>query len=182
MRIAGIDPGPYESAYCFLNSGQPTKFGKVANEELLGMIRRELFADCIVPIETIFPRGQSVGLETMNTQFWAGRFAEALDRLGTPWHKIDRQDVRFAICGSLDTNDSSVRKAIIDHYGGERSALKGKKCSLCKGRGVRRGDLCGCLSGYEIPPGPLRGVTKDMWSALAIAIAWQLRLQHRQTA
>lgn len=150
----GIDPGPRESAYCRLVDGMPDSFGKVANEKLLKMIRHDrLCHDCDVVIELIFPRGQAVGLETMTTQLWAGRFTEAVDWQGWPCHPIDRQDVRFAICGSLNTNDASVRQALIDRFGGSKEAAIGKKAK----------------------PGPLFGIKEDMWAALAIAYAFELR-------
>jgi hypothetical protein len=158
--VLGIDPGPRESAYCRLHDGVPYSFGLMANDDLLYDLRYGdlLLAVDDVVIETIFPRGTSVGLETMDTQFWAGRFAECADRQKTPWHKIDRQDVRFAICGSLNTDDASVRTALIDWYGGSKEAAIGKKAK----------------------PGPLWGIKEDMWSALAIALAFELRKHYRQ--
>jgi hypothetical protein len=152
--VLGIDPGPRESAYCHLRNGIVMGARKVPNEIMLGYLQGLDIADLsAVVIETIFPRGQSVGLDTMDTQFWAGRFAQVCDdaSAGT-WHKIDRQDVRFAICGSLNTNDSSVRTALLDMWGGSKDAIGTKK-----------------------EPGPLKSIKADMWSALAIAVAWQLR-------
>lgn len=160
--VLGIDPGPRESAYCLLDAGKPHKFAKLSNEDLLRDIRHGTLVVGVteIVIETIFPRGQSVGLETMDTQFWAGRFAQAADYEHRPWHKIDRQDVRFAICGSLDTNDASVRTALIDRFGGSKEAAIGKKSK----------------------PGPLWGIKEDIWSALAICIAFELRKYYRKVS
>ena len=151
--VLGIDPGPRESAYCCYKFGRVFSAGKVENETMLNCLRSWPIADLsAVVIETIFPRGTSVGLETMDTQFVAGRFAEICESAGASWHKIDRQDVRFAICGSLQTNDASVRQALLDMWGGNKEAIGTKK-----------------------QPGPLKSIKADMWSALAIAVAWQLR-------
>lgn len=181
-RICGIDPGAYESAYCFLEHGLPAGAAKVPNDRMLEILRDGFACSRIVVIETIFPRGQSVGLETMNTQLWAGRYWEAAESRGSPVYGIDRQDVRFAICGSLDTNDSSVRQGLIDHYGGDRKAIGGKRCKNCKhgnmGTAKRPMQCYTCGGeGWEVPPGPLHKFAKDMWAALAIALAWRLRQQ-----
>ena len=180
--VLGIDPGPYESAYCLLVEGEPATFAKVVNENFLAKLRNVFAGTPIVVIETIFPRGQSVGLETMNTQLWAGKYWEAAESRGSKVHGIDRQDVRFAICGSLDTNDSSVRQGLIDHYGGDRKAIGGKRCKTCKhgnmGTAKRPMQCSSCGgSGWAVEPGPLHKFAKDMWSALSIALAWRLRQQ-----
>lgn len=133
VKLLGIDPGTYESAYCVLEGGIPTMAAKISNEALLVLLRIEAVAPTVV-IETIFPRGQAVGIETMTTQLWAGRFWEAAEHRGCNVHSIDRQDVRFAICGSLDTRDSSVRQGLIDYYGGDAAARRGQKCLTCKGK------------------------------------------------
>lgn len=183
QRICGIDPGPYLSAYCLLVDGKPEDAGKTDNEDLLRLISLRLFGKCDYVIETIFPRGQAVGLETMDTQFWAGRYAQAAHFTSCHWQKIDRQDVRFAICGSLNTNDSNVRQGLIDHYGGDAAARRGQKCYVCKGRkevgrGLNRGPCLTCDgSGWHIEPGPLKTFAKDMWAALAIALSVHLKHQ-----
>lgn len=181
LRIVGCDPGPYESAYCLLVDGQPEDAGKIDNDALLRLIESSNFGEVRYVIETIFPRGQSVGLETFDTQFWAGRYAQAARTCRHKWEKIDRQDVRFAICGSLATNDSSVRQGLIDHYGGEHKAIGGKRCKLCKngnmGTAKRPLQCTSCGGdGWQYPPGPLKKFAKDMWSALAIALAVHLRI------
>ena len=67
-------------------------------------------------------------------------------------YRIPRKEVVTALCGSSKANDASVRQALIDRYGGKEKAIGKKKA-----------------------PGPLYGVTKDVWSALAVAIVWQDR-------
>lgn len=182
VTTLGIDPGPYDSAYCFVENGLPNGAAKVPNEFLLNQLRDHFAKRCIVVIETIFPRGKAVGLETMNTQLWAGKFWEASESRGSLVYGIDRQDVRFAICGSLDTNDSSVRQGLIDHYGGELKAIGGKRCKECKSgnMGTAKHPLqcthCGG-SGWQVEPGPLHKFANDMWAALAIALGWNLRQQ-----
>lgn len=176
-RLVGVDPGPLMSAYCLLVDGVPKDCGKLDNPSLIEKIRGCSWSNFVIApryiIETIFPRGKAVGLETMDTQFWAGRFAEAAEASGCRWQKIDRQDVRFAICGSLNTNDSNVRQGLIDHYGGHDKAIGGKRCTNCK----RHGGACMCCNstGWKISPGPLHKFKADMWAALAIALSVYLK-------
>jgi len=54
--------------------------------------------------------------------------------------------VKLHLCGSARAKDTNIRQALIDRYGG--SAAIGKKAA----------------------PGPLYGVSKDVWSALAVAV------------
>jgi hypothetical protein len=77
---------------------------------------------------------------------WAGRFAEAHKNAGF----LYRQDVKLNLCKSTKANDASIRQALIDRFGpGKEKALGTKKA-----------------------PGPLYGVTKDVWAALALAVTW----------
>ncbi len=83
----------------------------------------------------------------MQTQFWAGRFVQAI---GLPFTQIDRKDEKMCLCGrAAKVSDSNIRAAIIDRYGGKVKAI-GKKHS----------------------PGLLYGLSGDCWQALAIAICW----------
>jgi hypothetical protein len=54
--------------------------------------------------------------------------------------------VKLALCGDSRAKDANIRQALIDHFGG--SAAIGRKAA----------------------PGPLSGISRDVWSALAIAI------------
>jgi len=66
--------------------------------------------------------------------------------------RISRRAVKLHLCGSARAKDANIRQALIDRYGG--SAAIGRKAA----------------------PGPLYGVSKDVWSALAIAVTYQQEL------
>jgi hypothetical protein len=87
-----------------------------------------------------------VGREVFDTVRWAGRFEEAAHP--TPVALLGRKDVVTHLTGTARGNDADVRAALIDRFGG--SSAIGKKAS----------------------PGPLHGIAKDVWSALAIAVTY----------
>ena len=67
------------------------------------------------------------------------------------YKKIYRMDVKMYLCNNTRAKDGNIRQAIIDRYpangGGKTPQIGTKK-----------------------HPGPLYGVSKDVWSALAVAI------------
>ena len=89
----------------------------------------------------------AVGAEVLETVFWSGRFAEAVDP--TPVQRLGRKAVKVALCGDARAKDPNVRQALIDRYGGKERAI-----------------------GTKAVPGPLHGVAKDVWAALAVGVAW----------
>jgi hypothetical protein len=146
--ILAIDPGPVESAWLVYNpcSGGIRAFAKVDNEHLLRTLRNELAENLTtVVIEQIESFGMPVGREVFETVRWSGRFEEAC---GRPVEYLPRRTVKLQLCGSSRAKDPNVRQALIDRYGG--SAAIGKKAT----------------------PGPLYGISGDVWSALAVAVTW----------
>ena len=102
-----------------------------------------------VVIEKIESYGMAVGAEVFDTVWWAGRFAEACQRV--PAVMLPRRAVRLALCGDSRAKEANIRQALIDHFGG--SAAVGRKAT----------------------PGPLYGISRDVWSALAIAVTYASR-------
>ena len=147
-QVLAIDPGCSESAWVLYDGTKPIEFGKQPNGELLQMIGKDYFheADNLV-IEQIASMGMSVGEEVFETVFWSGRFAEAW---GAPFHRVKRHQCKMHLCGSSRAKDGNIRQAIIDRYGPEREKAIGRKKS----------------------PGPLYGISADVWQALAVAITW----------
>lgn len=144
--ILAIDPGFERSAYLALVNGGPSFFGMRSNADLLAMIREGIASDATVVIEQIESFGMAVGREVFETVRWAGRFEEAAEHHGVPVVLLPRRRVKLALCGSSKAKDGNVRQALLDRFGG--SAAKGTKRS----------------------PGPLYGISHDVWSALAIAV------------
>lgn len=158
-RTLAIDPGTTQSGWCLYYDGKPQGSGVAENEEILLMIRRH--ADdfgpvSVLAIEMVASYGMAVGKETFRTVWWSGRFAQKWEdypyETGTLL-EVYRAEVKSEICKSQKANDTSIRQAIIDQYGGKDAAI-GKKAT----------------------PGPLYGVKSHAWAALAVAITAEARL------
>jgi len=94
--------------------------------------------------------GMAVGKDVFETALWTGRFIEAW---GGPHTKVYRKDVKLTLCGNASAKDANIRQALIDRYpptGGGRRPQTGTKAK----------------------PGPLYGVRRDIWQALAVAVTW----------
>jgi hypothetical protein len=149
MRILAIDPGNEESAWCLIEGGKPTYFGKRENAEvrdILSAADAECYAH--LAIEMISSYGMPVGREVFETCLWIGRFAETWERHGGTVKFIYRKDVKMHLCGNTRAKDANVRQALIDHYGPGKDRAIGKKAT----------------------PGPLYGFKGDEWAALAVAL------------
>lgn len=91
-------------------------------------------------IEMIKSYGMPVGAETFETCLWIGRFIQC----HSAQHRLlGRKEVVSWICSSAKAKDSNVRQALIDRYG---------------------------EPGTKKNPGHLYGISKDLWSALAVAL------------
>lgn len=149
--VLAIDPGPVRSAWLLwdVRRERPFRFAIVDNEELLELCRRDLFPLNIgtVVIEKVESFGMSVGAEVFETVFWSGRFAEAASHSAAV-QRLGRLKVKTTLCHDSRAKDSNIRQALIDRFGG--SAAIGRKAE----------------------PGPLYGISKDVWSALAIAVTY----------
>lgn len=155
--VMAIDPGYENSAWVVFNGSKVLGHGIIANEELL----KSLTSFVMVPphidlrsvvIETIESYGMAVGRETFETMFWIGRFYQAiLSRVLslTEVERMTRKTVKVHLCQSARAQDSNIRTAITDRFGGKAAAIGTKK-----------------------QPGPLYGIKSHEWSALAIALTW----------
>lgn len=146
--VLAIDPGSSQSAWLRFDGTRPEGFGIAANNVLVRALRTGGLPDVVV-IEKIESYGMAVGAEVFDTVLWAGRFAEAAHRV--PVVLLPRRVVKLALCGDSRAKDTNIRQALIDRFGG--SAAVGRKAS----------------------PGPLYGISRDVWSALAIAVTYTLQ-------
>jgi hypothetical protein len=176
MRIMAIDPGTTHSGWVLIGENNvPQQMGREHNEHLLTGMRQLLrYSDSnarlhrlVLAVEYIEPRGMSVSGEVMATQFWAGRFAQLFmergpARFDTLWTPILRTDVKLYLCGTPRAKDGNVRQAILDRYPASG--------------GGRIGQL-----GTKQNPGPLYGVSRDIWSALAVALTCKAMLMGEYT-
>lgn len=146
--VLAIDPGSARSAWLQFDGTLPTAFAITANDVLVRALRTGGLPDVVV-IEKVESYGMAVGAEVFDTVLWAGRFAEAAHRV--PVVLLPRRSVKLALCGDSRAKDANIRQALIDRFGG--SAAVGRKAA----------------------PGPLYGISRDVWSALAIAVTYTLQ-------
>jgi len=152
MKLLAIDPGNIESAWVLYANGKPLEWAKFPNKDVRYVVETSE-ADHLA-IEMIASYGMPVGAEVFETCVAVGRFIEAWrhnfkDGLHRPLPPslVYRKQVALHLCSSPRANDSNVRQAILDRFGGKETAI-GRKGSY----------------------GPLHGVSGDVWAALGVAI------------
>lgn len=143
--IFAVDPGTTESAFVVFDGERVIERGKLPNEILVRRLRNNASASRLV-VEMIASYGMAVGAEVFQTCVWIGRYLEAW---GQSHALLYRRDVKLHLCGSARAKDGNIRQALIDRWGGKEKAI-GKKAT----------------------PGPLYGVSADVWAALAVAVTY----------
>jgi hypothetical protein len=145
VNLLAVDPGCDQSAWVLYDTDaqRPIRFGIDPNERLRFMLAHAHEAEQMV-IEMVASFGMAVGKEVFETVFWIGRFCEAFPR---PFHRLYRKDIKMFLCGNNTAKDANIRRALIDLYGPGKAIAIGRKAT----------------------PGPLHGISKDVWSALAVA-------------
>lgn len=98
----------------------------------------------VVVIEMIASYGMAVGAHTFDTCVEIGGLMHRFAMENKLTRRITRVETKRIVCRSVKASDSNVRAAIIDRFGGPASIKKG---------------------------GPLHGVAKDTWAAIAVALA-----------
>jgi hypothetical protein len=149
--IVGIDPGTEMTAWVRLDPScrRVKEHGIDANDRVLCRLQKwsKDIRQPRVAIEMIESFGMPVGREIFETVWWIGRYCQA-DQCAT---RVTRREVKLHVCGQMrGVNDSTIRQAMLDRYGPGREKAVGKKKS----------------------PGPLYGIRKDEWQALALAVTF----------
>lgn len=149
--ILAIDPGPERSGWAIFRGGLLTGSGVYANADVLTLCRmaREGTDQTAVVIESMESYGMPVGREVFEAVLWSGRFWEACAPLDVRF--LSRRAVKLTLCDDPRAKDANVRQAVMDRFGSSRMVAIGTKHS----------------------PGPLYGVARDAWSALALALVLQ---------
>jgi hypothetical protein len=145
LRSLNLDPGPKKTAWIWLLDGVPGHYGHDDNELVLESLRH-VGRDHVMVIEKIASYGMPVGEEIFETVRWSGRFEQASF---VPVLRVTRATVKMHLCKSMRANDATIRQAILDRFDGKGAAI-GKKNS----------------------PGPLYGISGDVWAALAVGLTW----------
>ena len=177
MNIIAVDPGRVRSAVVEFDTGTHRPMSWTISENVNLRISLhglgQTYPDSVLVIEQFKSYGATVGDDVLMSVLWSGRFIEAF---GGEHCLIPRATVKGHICHDARAKDSNVRQALIDYFGGRQTAIGGKKCPACHGKGWRGRSHEACTpcagTGWEYPPGPLAGITTDMWSALALAVAY----------
>lgn len=154
MRIFAIDPGTTQSGVCLYDTQKRT-FDQVEildNYQVLDAIVHEEFDE--LAIEMIASYGMAVGRETFETCVWIGRFVQLYCGVDNNWIPVYRKDVKSFLCGDMKANDSNIRQAVIDLFGGKDKAI-GKKSN----------------------PGTLYGVKSHIWSSVAVALTAESKIK-----
>lgn len=138
--VLALDPGTTQTAYIVFDGCVIYGMGHVENNELLALLKSgDLLPYETVAIEMIACYGMPVGKETFDTCLWIGRFME---RAKKPVSLVYRKDIKLHLCGTTKAKDGNVSQALKDKHG---------------------------EVGTKKNPGPLYGVSKHIWSALAVA-------------
>lgn len=157
--IIAIDPGTTQSAWCELFDGKPQEAAIVPNALMVDMLRgrgSNWIPDTdLLAIEMIAAMGMPVGKEIFETVRWIGRFQEAWEHRRGTVQLVYRRDVKLFHCDSARANDATIRAALLDRYGPGREIAIGTKRE----------------------PGPCYSIKGDMWSALAVALTAEGKLQ-----
>ncbi len=140
--ILGIDPGPNQTAFALWCGDHLGLFNILPNEEFISWIRVQSAMGSIPAIEMIQSFGMPVGKEIFETVLLIGRVIEIYDCQGLKANLVYRKDIKLHFCGTNRAKDSNIRQVLIDRFG---------------------------EVGTKKNPGKLYGISKDMWSALAIA-------------
>lgn len=149
MRLLAIDPGCDSSAAVVFDiAGRTIDETRLDNNaQILASIDRWA-RDCDhLAIEMVACYGMAVGQDVFGTCLWIGRFIE---RWGRPYTLVYRREVKMHLCKSMKAKDANIRQALIDQFGPGKVTAIGTKKS----------------------PGPLYGVSKDLWAALAVGVTW----------
>lgn len=151
MMILAIDPGYEVSAYVVFDGLHVLKHGIENNTIMLPILRTLLEPvgpNAVTVIEQIESFGMAVGKEVFETVFWTGRFYQVA-QFFAPCTRMPRRTVKLHLCGSARAQDSNIRVALMDLFGGSKIAV-----------------------GRKAQPGPLYGIKSHEWAALAIAVTY----------
>jgi len=143
--ILAIDPGNVKSAFVLMNGNKIKDKGILDNESMIGKIL-DLDFDKVV-IEMVASYGMAVGKTVFDTCRWVGKF-ECISEMycNTVAELVYRKDIKMHLCQTMRAKDTNIMQALKDRYG---------------------------EVGTKKNPGPLYGVSKDIWAALAVATYYQ---------
>ena len=146
QAFVALDPGNTHTAFVVWTPGSRVlDYGYLTNDELLLKIDKSRLP---LVIEMIASYGMAVGAEVFQTCVWIGRFMQAAINRGVKVDLMFRRTVKLHLCGVSNAKDSNIRMALLDLFGPGKLKAQGTKKA----------------------PGPLYGVSGDVWAALGVAV------------
>lgn len=139
--IIAIDPGNEKSALVEWTNGKIVDASIAPNDDMLRWLG-VIEEPSQIAIEMVACYGMPVGATVFQTCVWIGRFQQVAVSGGHSVRFIFRKDVKMHHCGNMRAKDSNIRQALIDKYGPQ---------------------------GTKKAPGLTYPLSKDLWSAFAIA-------------
>lgn len=143
-KVFGIDPGSEQSAYVIWDGTEIIGTDILLNDSLLKFIDEQSFNTVPMVIEQVRSYGMPVGATIFDTVFWSGRFFQAWKG---PAYQMPRLKVKQHICHDSRAKDSNIRQALIDRF---EPGLKPR----------------------QRPRGILKGLVRDQWASMALAVTW----------
>lgn len=163
LKLLALDVGTVESGYAIMelpgeNDIVLHEFGKIDNERLLQVVKEKNYDE--MAYEQFRCYGMAVGESTIESIIWNGRYIQSVLDRGFPVHAVFRQDEKINLCHSMKAKDANIRQALIDRF-----AKKDRK----NGRGTKK------------DPDVFYGVSKDVWSAVAVGVTWCDREKEKES-
>jgi hypothetical protein len=195
VRLLCVDPGIVSSGVVVLRDWTVQYSACLAPADLMPLLRVMArtysfpplgghFTPDAILVEGVASYGMPVGADVFNTCELIGRIFEALHRQSWICQKMYRKDVKLSLCGSHRAKDANVRQALIDIYRrlhrlpDDRSVTRSKLCPK-RHRKLNHGASCTVCRGTNFAHrGPLSGVKKHAWQALALGVAYRLDNGH----
>lgn len=153
MIILALDPGSEQTACVIYNAQhKEIQFADIQFNNML-IVGFEVIPFCeadVLVCEHIQCQGMAVGKSVFETCYWIGHFRGIWKG---KFERIYRYEEKMHLCGSMRAKDNNIRQALIDKF----PATGGGKCKQI---------------GTKKQPGPLYGISGDLWSALAVAVTY----------
>ncbi len=157
--FVAIDPGTVESGISQFVDGLPRTHENsnivATNDSILRCILSGSVHGPIV-IEDFRASGNRIGMDSIETIVWIGRFFQAAIDAGSIAIRIPRRDVKRFLCGNATAPDAGVWMAVVDEFGGKLKAIGDKK-----------------------NPGPLWGIKSHVRQAVALGLTY---MEQQRTA
>jgi len=161
-KLLAIDPGTDKTAWVVMAEDGKTILAHdiTANKDMFDVLSKaaHYYGADRMAIEMMASMGMAVGQSVFETAVWIGRFIQHWLYLKTwaEYELIYRADEKMHLCGNPRAKDPNIRQAILDSYGPGDPVGKKKN------------------------PGPLYGISKDEWSAIAVAkVALETKVENR---